>query len=346
MRIAQVSPVWESVPPRGYGGVERVVSYLTEELVRQGHDITLFASGDSRTAGHLVPICRRAVRAGGELEDATPVHVAAIRQVFERAEEFDVIHFHLDYTQFLLECGAGVPSISTMHNRLDLPELRPLFRQFRDVRLVSISQAQRRPAPRLNWVGNVYHGLPRDLYRPTERHDGYLAFLGRISPEKRVDRAVEIAKRAGLPLRIASKLDHTRPEHLAEVEPLLHAPHVDFVGEVGDEEKQAFLGNATALLFPIDWPEPFGLVMIESMACGTPVIAFRNGAVEEVVQNGVTGWICDTVEEAVERVRQVDRLSRTRCRACFDERFDVRRMAADYLAVYARVAEKPHDEVA
>ena len=346
MRIAQVSPAWESVPPKGYGGVERVVSYLTEELVRQGHDVTLFASGDSCTAGELVPICERAVRGEGQLEDAGPIHIAAVRQAFERAPEFDVIHFHLDYTQFLLECGAEVTSISTLHNRLDLPELRPLFQQFRDVRLVSISMAQRRPAPRLNWVGNVYHGLPRDLYRPSERHDGYLAFLGRISPEKRVDRAVEIARQAGLPLRIASKLDHTHPEHLAEMESLLQAPHVDFVGEVGDSEKQDFLGNATALLFPIDWPEPFGLVMIEAMACGTPVIAFRNGAVDEVVQDGVSGWICDTIDEAVARVGSIEQLSRERCRGCFEERFDVRRMASDYLAIYARVAEKPHDEVA
>lgn len=346
MRIAQVSPVWESVPPQGYGGIERVVSYMTEELVRQGHDVTLFASGDSRTTAELVATCPRAVRPSDDMVDANPIHVAAMRQIWERAGEFDVVHFHTDHVQFLLGLGARMPSLSTIHGRLDLPEQQLLFRQFRDERLVSISVAQRRPMPGLNWVGNVYHGLPLDLYRATSSHDGYLAFLGRISPEKRPDRAIEIAARTGLPLRIASKLDEARPEYVEEMQPLLESAHVEFVGEVGDGDKQEFLGNAMALVFPIDWPEPFGLVMIEAMACGTPVIAFRNGAVEEIMEHGVTGFICEDVDQAAECVAGVRSLSRDACRERFEKRFDVRRMVSEYVSIYARLAEKPHDEVA
>ena len=344
MRIAQLSPAWESVPPRGYGGVERVVSYLTEELVRQGHDVTLFASADSATSARLVPICDSGVRETGDQVDAGPIHIAAVQQAYERSEEFDILHFHLDYTHFLLAHDPRVPTVSTMHNRLDLPELQPLFRQFRDVPMVSISFSQRRPAPQLNWVGNVYHGLPLDLYHLSDTRDGYLAFLGRIAPEKGVESAIEIAGRAGMPLKIASKLDRIHQEYADGVG--LHAPHVELVGEVGDGAKQEFLGNATALLFPIDWPEPFGLVMIEAMACGTPVIAFRQGAVPEVIDDGVTGFVCDTVDEAVECVGRVGELSRERCRQRFEERFDLRRVVDEYVSVYARLCERSQDEVA
>jgi len=335
MRIAQIAPAWESVPPQGYGGTERVVSYLTEELVRQGHDVTLFATADSQTSARLVSIAERGVRSDANLTDATPLHVAACARVFEMAEEFDILHFHLDYVHFPLVQYSPVPTLTTFHNRLDLPELVPVFRQFRKCPVVSISRSHRKPAAYMNWVGTVYHGLALDLYHLQESPQGYLAFLGRICPEKGVDRAIRIANELGLPLKIASKVDDQQRSYLEnEIRPLMSLANVEFVGEIGDREKQDFLGNAAALLFPINWPEPFGLVMIEALACGTPVIAFRNGSVDEVMEHGVSGFICETIEEAVKGVRRIRELSRLRCRQYFEERFSVTRMANDYVALY------------
>lgn len=335
MRIAQIAPAWESVPPQGYGGTERVVSYLTEELVWQGHDVTLFATADSQTSARLIPIAERGVRSDANLSDATPLHVAACARVFEMAEEFDILHFHLDYVHYPLIQYSPVPTLTTLHNRLDLPELVPLFRQFRNCPFVSISRSHRKPAPYVKWAGNVYHGLALDLYHLEENPEGYLAFLGRICPEKGVDRAIRIANQAGLPLKIASKVDDQQRSYLEkEIRPLMSLANVEFVGEIGDRQKQEFLGKARALLFPINWPEPFGLVMIEAMACGTPVIAFRNGSVDEVMEQGVSGFICESIEEAVIGVERIRELSRAQCRRYFEDRFSVTRMAKDYVALY------------
>jgi glycosyltransferase involved in cell wall biosynthesis len=338
MRIAQVAPLYESVPPKYYGGTERIVSYLTEELVRQGHDVTLFASGDSVTKARFVSGCRRSLRLDKHCVDQMAHHVVMLEQVYRRAAEFDVIHFHVDYLHFGLSRREGVSRVTTLHGRLDLPDLIPLYQEFRDEPVVSISTSQRTPIPWANWQDTVYHGLPADLYSFRPEPGSYLAFLGRISPEKRVDRAIEIAKRVAMPLRIAAKVDAVDEEYFATaIEPLLEHPLVEFVGEIGDAEKDEFLGNASMLLFPIDWPEPFGLVMIEAMACGTPVVAYSNGAVPEVMEQGRTGFIVDTLEEAVEAVRRVPELSRQRCREIFEERFTAERMAQEYLQVYERL---------
>ena len=338
MRIAQVAPLYESVPPKYYGGTERIVSYLTEELVRQGHDVTLFASGDSVTKARFVSGCRRSLRLDKHCVDQMAHHVVMLEQVYRRAAEFDVVHFHVDYLHFGLSRREEVRRVTTLHGRLDLPDLIPLYHEFRDEPVVSISTSQRTPIPWANWQGTVYHGLPDDLYSFRPAPGSYLAFLGRISPEKRVDRAIEIAKRVGMPLRIAAKVDAVDEEYFqTAIEPLLEHPLIEFVGEIGDAEKDEFLGNASMLLFPIDWPEPFGLVMIEAMACGTPVIAYSNGAVPEVMEQGRTGFIVDTLEEAVEAVRRVPELSRQRCREIFEERFTAGRMAQEYLHVYERL---------
>ncbi|GAB4356855.1 MAG: glycosyltransferase family 4 protein [Immundisolibacter sp.] len=341
MRIAQVAPLYESVPPRYYGGTERVVSYLTEELCRLGHAVTLFASGDSVTSARLVAACPRALRLGGHCVDPIAHHVLMLEQIFRRAGEFDVIHFHIDYLQFPLLRRQKLPHVTTLHGRLDIPDLGPLYREFREIPVVSISNAQRQPLPWLNWQGTVYHGLPEDLYRFYPEPGSYFAFLGRISPEKRVDRAIEIAKRVGIPLKIAAKVDRADKEYFDTViAPLLRDPLVEFVGEVGDSEKNAFLGEALALLFPIDWPEPFGLVMIEAMACGTPVIAYRQGSVPEVMQEPDTGFIVNTLEDAVAAARRIPQLSRHRCREVFEQRFTARRMAVNYLRIYEHLM--PH----
>lgn len=347
MRIAQIAPAWESVPPKGYGGTERVVAYLTEELVRQGHEVTLFATADSETSARLVPIGERGVRSDANLTDATPLHVAACDRVLEMADEFDVLHFHLDLVHFPLLKYCPIPAITTFHNRLDLPELVPFFRQFRDCPVVSISLSHRKPAPYLNWAGNIYHGLPLDLYHLEKSPEGYLAFLGRICPEKGVDRAIRIANQTGLPLKIASKVDDQQRNYLeTEIRPLMSLSNVEFVGEINDHQKQEFLGNAKALLFPINWPEPFGLVMIEALACGTPVIAFRNGSVDEVMEPGVSGFVCETIEEAVIAVERIRELSRARCREYFEERFSVTRMAKDYLKLYqSQMASKTEGSI-
>ncbi len=338
MRIAQVAPLYERVPPQNYGGTERVVSYLTEELVRQGHEVTLFASGDSVTQARLVAPCGRALRLDKNSVDPLANHVLMLEMVFREAKSFDFIHFHLDYLHFPLVRRCGRPNATTLHGRLDLPELPALYREFREMPLISISNAQRRPLPWANWQGTVYHGLPVDLHSFQEHPGDYLAFLGRISPEKRVDRAVEIARRAGLKLKVAAKIDRVDCAYFEkEIRHLFNDPLVEFVGEIGGRAKDEFLGNARALLFPIDWPEPFGLVMIESLACGTPVIAWRHGSVPEVIDDGVTGFIVDSLDEAVRAVERVASLSRRRCREVFQQRFSAERMARDYLTIYERL---------
>src|SRR5213596_1199277 len=339
MRIAQVAPLSESVPPKRYGGKERIVSYLTEELVRQGHDVTLFASGDSATRARLVAACRRSLRLNDRCIDWMAHHVLMLEQVFQRAHEFDVVHFHIDYLHFPLSRRTSVPQVTTLHGRLDLPDLVPLYEQFRDMLVLSISNAQREPLPWANWQATIYHGLPEDLFQFRSKPGSYLAFLGRISPEKRVDRAIEIAKRTGIPLKVAAKVDPVDKDYFErEIEPLLRDSAVaECVGEISDEEKDEFLGNAYALLFPIDWPEPFGLVMIEAMACGTPVIAYDGGAVSEVIEEGQTGFIVKELKDAAEAVRRVPELSRACCREAFEKRFTAARMASNYLQVYERV---------
>lgn len=335
MRIAQVAPVFESVPPKYYGGTERVVSYLTEELVRQGHDVTLFASGDSVTKAHLVAACRRSLRLDKHCIDQLSHQVLMLEHVFQRAAEFDIVHFHVDYLHFPLSRREQLTHVTTLHGRLDIPDLVPLYHEFRDMPVVSISNCQREPLPWANWQATVYHGVPADAYQFRPEAGSYLAFLGRISPEKRVDRAIKIAKQVQIPLKIAAKVDRVDKEYFESViEPLLRNSMVKFVGEIGEGEKDEFLGNAYALLFPIDWPEPFGLVMIEAMACGTPVIAYRSGAVPEVMEEGHTGFIVEGLEDAVEAVRRVPELSRKRCREVFDQRFTAARMARDYVHVY------------
>ena len=339
MRIAQIAPLEESVPPHAYGGTERVVHFLTEELVRQGHQVTLFASGDSHTAAELVPICRRGLRLDPDSRDPLPHLVLLIERLAQRAADFDVVHFHTDHLHLPIARRTSAAHVTTLHGRLDLPDLAPLYAEFTDVPLVSISDAQRTPLPFPRWVATVHHGLPRDLYHLAEERGDYLVFLGRIAREKRLDRAIEIARRVDMPLKVAAKLDRRDREYFEEeIEPLLADPRVELVGEVGDAEKQEILGNAYALVFPIDWPEPFGLVMIESMACGTPVVAWRHGAVPEVLDDGETGFVVDDLDAAVAAVERVGDLSRRRCREVFEERFSTERMASDYLAVYQRLA--------
>jgi glycosyltransferase involved in cell wall biosynthesis len=339
MRIAQVAPLYESVPPKCYGGTERVVSYLTEELHRQGHEVTLFASGDSVTSARLEAACQRSLRLDKHCVDHMAHHILMLERVFQRAGEFDIVHFHADYLHFPLSRRQPMAHVTTLHGRLDIPELKPLYQEYREMPVVSISDAQREPLPWANWQATVYHGLPEDLCQFRPESGAYFAFLGRISPEKRVDRAIEIAKQVGLPLRIAAKVDRVDKDYFERmIAPLLRDPLVEFVGEIGDGEKDEFLGNAYALLFPIDWPEPFGLVMIEAMARGTPVIAYRNGSVAEVMEEGQTGFIVTTLEGAVAAARRIPELSRKRCREVFEQRFTSRRMAADYLRVYERLA--------
>ena len=340
MKIAQVAPLYESVPPKYYGGTERVVSYLTEELVRQGHEVTLFASGDSVTRAQLVPSCLQALRLDKTCTDRLAPHVTMLEQVFQGAGQFDVIHFHIDYLHFPLWRRHWTPQVTTLHGRLDLPEIIPLYREFRDMAVVSISNAQRRPLPWVNWQDTVYHGLPETLYTFRAQPGAYLAFMGRISPEKGVDRAIELAKRLVTPIKIAAKVDASDQEYFTQVvQPLLRHPLVEYVGEIGEGDKDVFLGHAAALLFLIDWPEPFGLAMIEAMACGTPVIAYRRGSVPEVIDDGVTGFIVDSLEGAVKAVGEVASLSRRRCREVFEERFSATRMAHDYVRTYRQLVE-------
>jgi glycosyltransferase involved in cell wall biosynthesis len=337
MKIAQIAPLMESCPPQLYGGTERIVSYLTEELVRQGHDVTLFASGDSSTQAQLEPFCETALRLDSSVHDPASYHIVMLESVRARAEKFDVLHFHVDMLHFPVIREFMDRTVTTMHGRLDQEEQRLVHSVFADAPLVSISKDQRSSLPHANWVGTVHHGLPRDRLRFNPRPaGGYLAYLGRISPEKRPDRAVEIATRAGARLKMAAKIDESDRDYWETVvEPMIAAhPDVEFVGEVNEREKQSFLGNATALLFPIDWPEPFGLVMIEAMACGTPVIAFRRGSAPEVVDEGVSGLLVNDVAEAVEGVKRLEEFDRARVRARFEQRFTVERLAFDYVDIY------------
>ncbi len=335
MRIAQVAPLYESVPPKYYGGTERIVSYLTEELVRQGHEVTLFASGDSVTKAELISPCRQSLRMDMNCIDQMAYHTLMVEQVFKRIDKFDVVHFHVDYMHYPLSRRHDAVHVTTLHGRLDIPDLAPLYREFSEMPVVSISAAQRKPLPWINWRGTVYHGLPPDLYRFHKDAGDYLAFLGRISPEKRVDRAIEIAKRSGIPLKIAAKVSAADKAYFeSTIKPLLNDPLVEFIGEIGEDRKNDFLGKARALLFPIDWPEPFGLVMIEAMASGTPVIAWPMGSVPEVMEQGRTGFIVRNMDEAVMAVRNLPELGRKRCREIFEQRFVSERMAHDYLRVY------------
>jgi glycosyltransferase involved in cell wall biosynthesis len=335
MRIAQVAPLYESVPPRLYGGTERVVSYLTEELVRLGHDVTLFASGDSLTRAHLQAACPRALRLDPSCYDSLAPHLHMLSRVYQRAQEFDVIHCHTDYLGLLLTRLTRTPTVITLHGRLDIPEIVPLYQEYPEVRLVSISDAQRPPLAHPRWAATVYHGLPPDLYTFHPRRGSYLLFLGRIAPEKRPDSAIRVACRAGVPLRIAAKVDRVDREYFeTTIRPLLDHPLVEFLGEVNEQQKRELLGNALALLFPIDWPEPFGLVMIEALAAGTPVIARRRGAVPEVLRDGVTGLLGESEDDLVAAVRWVAALDRAACRREFEQRFTVRVMTDNYLRVY------------
>ncbi|RPJ76880.1 MAG: glycosyltransferase family 4 protein [Acidobacteria bacterium] len=341
MRIAQVAPLYESVPPRHYGGTERVVSYLTDALVDLGHDVTLFASGDSVTRARLEAVVPQRLWGSAECVDTMAHHVLLLERVMAAAWRFDVIHFHIDYLHFPLSRGMRLPHVTTLHGRLDLPDLVPLFREFADMPVVSISDAQRRPLPWVNWVGTVHHGLPPDLYTRSAGLGDYLAFVGRISPEKRADRAIAIARRAGVPLKIAAKIDPVdRGYFEREIQPLLNGPLVEYLGELDDHGKQQLLCGARALLFPIDWPEPFGLVIIEALASGTPVVAWPCGSVPELVDDGVTGYIVDDVEDAARAVDAARRLSRWRCRHVFESRFTAGRMAHDYVRIYERAIRR------
>ena len=340
MRIAQVAPLFESVPPKLYGGTERVVSYLTEELVRQGHDVTLFASGDSITRARLVPGCDTALRLCDVCVDSLPHHLAMIEDVYSEKNKFDLIHFHVDYIHFPWSRREGARTLTTLHGRLDIPDLPAVYRSYPEMPVVSISNAQRAPLPWLNWQGTVHHGLPFQWYSPTRPAGGYLAFLGRISPEKNPVEAIAIAKRAGMKLKIAAKVDRVDREYYEKcVEPLLSDPLVEFIGEIGTHQVPDFLGRAAALVFPINWPEPFGLVTIEAMACGTPVIAYPHGSVPVLVEDGVTGFIVRNVNEAARAVRNLSKASRRMCYETYMERFSAERMANDYLAIYRRLLE-------
>jgi glycosyltransferase involved in cell wall biosynthesis len=347
MKIAQVAPLIESVPPRFYGGTERIVSYLTEELVRLGHDVTLFASGDSITSAELASCCTRALRLDPTVRDITPHFMLMIDKVRERAKEFDVIHFHIDLFHFPLFRSLAGRTLTTLHGRQDLGDLKPFYSRFGEMPLVSISDDQRKPLPRANFVATIHHGIPPDLHRPSLKQGSYLAFLGRISPEKRPDRAIRIARAADIPLKIAAKVDKVDEDYFRNhILPLLDGPGVEFIGEINEREKTKFLGDAAALLFPVDWPEPFGLVMIEAMACGTPVLAFRCGSVPEVIEDGVTGKVIDSVEEAIAALPEILSYDRRLVRQRFEERFTDAIMANDYVRTYRQLlkARTPNDK--
>jgi glycosyltransferase involved in cell wall biosynthesis len=339
LRIAQIAPLAESCPPRLYGGTERVVSYLTEELVAQGHDVTLFASGDSLTSAELAACSERALRLCDNVRDALPHHMIMLEKVMQRADEFDVLHFHIDLMHAPVVRDFAQRTLTTLHGRLDLPDLLPFYRTFPQLPLVSISNFQRRPLPPVNWAATIYHGLPRDTLKfNAAPREGYLAFLGRISPEKRPDRAIEIAIKSGMKLKIAAKIDRVDQAYWDEcIAPLVRAhANIEYVGEISEQEKSAFLGEAYALLFPIDWDEPFGLVMIEAMACGTPVIAYGRGSVPEVIDHGASGFIVSSIDEAVRAVSAVPILDRANVRHIFERRFTVERMTRDYVDLYQR----------
>jgi glycosyltransferase involved in cell wall biosynthesis len=347
MKIAQIAPLFESVPPRLYGGTERVVSWLTEALVSLGHDVTLFASGDSVTNARLVPVCRKALRLDPDCVDPVVHHVLMMEEVFSQAGDFDLIHSHVDYLHFSLSRRERTPCITTLHGRLDLSDLAPLYKNFCDIPLVSISDAQREPLPWVNWQGTVHHGLPAKSLAFCEGSGKYLAFLGRISPEKGVDQAIEIAIRSCVPLKIAAKVDrHDQDYFEKKIRPVLDHPLIEFIGEIGYAEKNDFLGNAAALLFPINWPEPFGLVMIEAMACGTPVIAYPLGSVPEIVRDGLTGFLVHNIGSAVNAVNRIGEIDRLNCRRHFDRHFTDERMALDYVKIYRRLVREDSSPLA
>jgi glycosyltransferase involved in cell wall biosynthesis len=338
MRVAQVAPLYECVPPKLYGGTERIVSYLTEELVRCGHDVTLFASGDSMTKANLVPVCPHALRLDSNCVDYQVHHVRMLETIVAHQNEFDIIHFHIDYLHYPLARALGWTTLTTLHGRLDLKDLVPLYQEFRDMPVSSISNAQRSALPWLNWRGTVYHGLPDKQYEFSPKSHGYLAFLGRTSPEKGLDEAIAIARRVGMPLKIGAKMDAADRDYFnGHIRPLLNGPDLEYLGEIGFPEKNELLGGAAALLFPIRWPEPFGIVMIEAMACGTPVIAYGHGSVREVVDDGVTGAVVSDAEGAVHAIRGVERINRANCRARFEQRFTASRMTAEYLRLYQQL---------
>ena len=343
MKIAQIAPLMESVPPRLYGGTERIVSYLTDELVRLGHEVTLFASADSITAAELVGCASMALRLDSNVRDPIPYYMLMLDRVRELAEEFDILHFHIDQFHFPLFRQMADRTVTTLHGRQDLPDLKPLYLGFSEMPLVSISNDQRRPVANANFVATIHHGIPAYLYKPVYNpRGGYVAFLGRISPEKRPDRAIRIAGALGIPLKIAAKVDKVDEAYFREqIAPLLSDPGVEFIGEINERSKTEFLSEAQALLFPIDWPEPFGLVMIEAMAFGTPVLAFRQGSVSEVIDQGVTGALVDTMDEAVRMLPQVLALDRHAVRRRFEQRFSSARMATDYVALYRSLLERP-----
>ena len=344
MRIAQIAPLFEAVPPKLYGGTERVVYSLTEALVELGHDVTLFASGDSITSAKLDAPWPRALRLDPDIRDWVATYAMLVEYVRQRADQFDILHFHIDYWPNSVFTRQKVPFLTTLHGRLDLPEFAAVYRMFPKVPLISISNNQRTPLPDVGWAATVYHGMPQNLLtpQPVAGERNYFAFLGRISPEKGIERAIQIADRAGVKLKVAAKVDKADAEYFkTAVEPLLHDDNVEFIGEINDAQKPAFLSGAKALLFPIDWPEPFGLVMIEAMACGCPVIAMRRGSVPEVMDDGVSGFIVNNVDEAVAACGRLGELDRARVRAQFDKRFTSRRMAEDYVKVYERlIAER------
>jgi glycosyltransferase involved in cell wall biosynthesis len=343
MKIAQVSPLIEAVPPKLYGGTERIVAYLTDALIELGHEVTLFASADSQTKAELAPAWPSALRLDKVTRDPLAPHISMLETVARRADEFDIVHLHVDFLGFPFLQRADVPFLATLHGRLDLPELIPIFELFADVPIVSISDAQREPLPQARYIATVAHGLPERMLLPGFGGGGYLAFLGRIAPEKAPDAAIRIAARSGMPLKIAAKIDDADKQYYEEsIAPLLSGSHVEFVGEIGEREKADFLGNAAALLFPIVWPEPFGLVMIEAMACATPVVAYRNGSVPEVIDDGVTGFIVDDEEAAVAAVGKLPSLNRAQIRHTFERRFTAKRMAEDYLRAYQRLIALRH----
>jgi glycosyltransferase involved in cell wall biosynthesis len=349
MRIAQVAPLTEAVPPKLYGGTERVVHWLTEELVALGHDVTLFASGDSRTSGKLDATWPKALRLDGAVRDPNALHMVMLERVRQKCddEEFDFLHFHLDYYPFSLFYRQPTPFVTTLHGRLDLPEHQPVFSTFSKVPVISISNAQRRPVPQANWVRTIHHGLPEDLLTPRPAKQEYLAVLGRIAPEKGVDRAIKIAMRCGIPLKIAAKVDRADQDYFDQlISPLITGnPLVDYIGEISDHEKSEFLSGAIGLLVPIDWPEPFGLVMIEAMACGTPVIAYNRGSVPEIIDDGLTGFIVEDEISAVAAVDRVSTLDRAAIRRQFETRFTARRMALDYLAAYRGLMDEAEPRI-
>jgi glycosyltransferase involved in cell wall biosynthesis len=345
MHIAQIAPLTEAIPPKLYGGTERVVYWLVEGLIALGHEVTLFASGDSCTSAKLEPIWPRALRLDGSIRDPNALHMLMLERVRQRAAEFDFLHFHLDYYPFSLFSRQSTPFVTTLHGRLDLPEHQPLFDTFPSAPVISISDSQRRPVPHAGWVRTIHHGLPADLLTPQQVKPEYFAFLGRTSPEKGLERAVHIARQCGIPLKIAAKVDRVDQEYFDEkIAPLIDGKHIEYIGEINDREKSAFLSGAVALLVPIDWPEPFGLVMIEAMACGTPVIASNRGSVPEIIEDGVTGFIVEDEKGAIGAVDRLPQLSRQKIRQEFEQRFTARRMAQDYLAAYRSMMEgtKPH----